>query len=210
MSATHAIYVKGVEEHLRLAYGVKLKRYSLLFGALKPDFSTVFKKKYPHYMKDSLDEISGRVELITDALVTKRELETIAFSRELGVILHYIADYFCRVHNDINGVPHPRRRKHIRYEKKLHKFVKCCRLEVLREEIVNSLEYDMKEIDRMSFKDYVIYQHNKYMKEASKRVIIENKRMVKEVDVVFSYEMELLTASYVVWKVMRKTKLLGK
>ena len=48
------------------------------------------------------------------------------------------------------------------------------------------------------------------MKEASKRVITESKRMVKETDVVFSYKMELIVASYVVWKVIGKTKLLGK
>ena len=209
MSATHALYARNVQEHLSLTYGVKLKRVSFLYGAIEPDFSSMF-KKYPHYLNQSLDEISERVELMIEGLDTKKELETMAFSRELGVILHYIADYFCRVHNDIRGVPHPKNRRHIHYEQKLHKFIKQCHLEVLREEVANSLEYDLKEIDRMSFKDYVIYQHNKYMKEASKRVISENKRMVKETDVVYSYEMELLVASYIVWKVMGKTKLLGK
>ncbi len=210
MSGTHAIYAKGVEEHLHLAYGINLKRYSLIFGSIHPDFSSSFKKEYPHYLKDSLEEISQRVELMIEALDTKKELETMAFSRELGIILHYTADYFCRMHNDVGGIPHPRKRKHIHYERDLHKFIKKCHLEVLREEVVNSLDYDLKEMDRMSFKDYLIYQHNRYMKEASKRVIIESKRMVKETDVVFSYKMELIVASYVVWKVISKTKLLNK
>ena len=210
ISATHALYAKDVSEHILLVYGVKLKRYSLIYGTIEPDFSSTFKRKYPHYLKDSLDEISDRLDVIVESLDTKRELETVAFSRELGVILHYIADYFCRVHNDIGGVPHPRRSKHLRYERNFHKFVKRCHLEVLRETVMKELEYDLKEIERMSFKDYVIYQHNKYMKEASKRSISQSKRMIKETDVVYSYEMQLLIASYVVWKVMNKTKLLNK
>ena len=209
ISATHALYAKGIKEHVSLAYGINLKRYSLILGSIGPDFSSTFKKRCPHYLMDSLEEISDRVEVLIESVDTKREMETMAFSRELGVILHYVADYFCRVHNNIGGIPHPRRSRHIRYERKLHHFIKRCHLEVLREEVLNSLEYDLKEVDRMSFKDYIVYQHNKYMKEASKKVVSASKRMVRETDVVYSYETELLVASYVVWKVMGKTKLLG-
>ena len=156
ISATHAIYVKGVEEHLRILYGVKLNSHSLKFGAIHPNASFAFHKKYPHYLKDSLDEIAMRVELMTEMLETRKELETKKFSRELGVILHYVADYFCRAHNDFKGIPPSSKRKHRCYERKLHRFVKRCRLEVLREEVMEILDYDLKEIDRVSFKDYVI------------------------------------------------------
>ena len=49
MSMTHALYAKHVAEHIFLVYGVKLKRYSLIYGAIKPDASTIF-AKYPHYI----------------------------------------------------------------------------------------------------------------------------------------------------------------
>ena len=57
-SQTHALYAKHVAEHIFLVYGVKLKRYSLIFGAIKPDVSTVF-AKYPHYINVSLDNLCG-------------------------------------------------------------------------------------------------------------------------------------------------------
>ena len=142
VSATHALYAKSVNEHLKLAYGINLKRYSLILGSIGPDFSSTFKKRCPHYLEDSLEEISERVEVLVESIDTKREMETMAFSRELGVILHYVADYFCRMHNNIGGVPHPRRRRHIHYERKLHRFIKKCHLEVLREEVIKNLEYD--------------------------------------------------------------------
>ena len=207
MSSTHALYAKHVTEHIFLVYGVKLKRYSLIFGAIKPDVSTIF-AKYPHYIELSLDNLATTVDLLIENIEGRKELESRAFARELGVILHYIADYFCRVHNDINGKKHLKNMKHIWYEKKLHKVIKKYELESLREEVANDLEYDLKKIDMLSFEDYVIYKHNRYMKDAGKLFLHDNSKKRMQVDVKYSYKMELLIASYIIKKINDKTKLL--
>ena len=112
MSMTHALYAKHVAEHIFLVYGVKLKRYSLIYGAIKPDASTIF-AKYPHYINLSLDNLCETVDDLIETIEGRNELETRAFARELGVVLHYISDYFCRVHNDVNGIKHPQNFRHI-------------------------------------------------------------------------------------------------
>lgn len=209
MSMTHALYAKHVAEHIFLVYGVKLKRYSLIYGAIKPDVSTIF-AKYPHYINLSLDNLCEMVYDIIETIEGRNELETRAFARELGVVLHYIMDYFCRVHNDINGIKHPKNIKHIWYEQGLQRTIKKYELEALREEVTNDLDYDIKKIDMISFKDYIIYKHNKYMKEAGKMYIHDNKKKRKKTDIVYSYKMDLLVASYIVKKILDKTKLLTR
>ena len=207
MSMTHALYAKNVAEHIFLVYGVKLKRYSLIYGAIKPDASTVF-AKHPHYINVSLDNLCETTDMLIDNIEGRNELESRAFAKELGVILHYIADYFCRVHNDVNGEKHLKNFKHIRYELKLHRVIKKYELEALREEVTNDLDYDLKKIDMISFKDYIIYKHNRYMKDAGKMYVHENNKRRKQTDIYYSYKMELLIASYIIKKINDKTKLL--
>ena len=127
-----------------------------------------------------------------------------------GVILHYIADYFCRVHNDVNGKRHLKNMKHIWYEKRLHRAIKKYELESLREEVTNDLEYDIKKIDMISFSDYIIYKHNRYMKDAGKLFLHDNSKKRLQIDIKYSYKMELLIASYIIKKINDKTKLLGR
>ncbi len=209
MSMTHALYAKHVVEHIFLVYGIKLKKYSLIYGAIKPDVSTIF-AKYPHYINLSLDNLCQTTDLLIDNIDGKSEMETRAFARELGVILHYIADYFCIVHNDVNGQKHPKNIKHILYEQSLKRFVKKYKLDELRKEVTNDLDYDLKKIDMISFEDYIIYEHNRYMKEAGKLYMYNNEQKKKQNDVKFSYKMELLISSYIIKKISDKTKLLGR
>ena len=209
MSMTHALYAKHVAEHIFLVYGVKLKRYSLIYGAIKPDASTIF-AKYPHYISLSLDNLCETVDDLIETVEGRNELETRAFARELGVVLHYIADYFCRVHNDVRGIRHPKNFRHIWYEQGLQRVIKKYELEALREEVTNDLDYDIKKIDMISFKDYIIYKHNRYMKEAGKMYMKDNNKKKRRIDIVYSYKMELLISSYIVKKILDKTKLLGR
>ncbi len=209
MSMTHALYAKDVARLIFLVYGIKLKRYSLIYGAIKPDASMIF-AKYPHYMNASLDNLCETVELLIENIEGRKEIETRSFARELGVVLHYIADYFCKVHNDVGGKRHPKNWKHILYEQKLHRYIKKAKLEPLMEEVKNDLDYDLKKIDSISFEDYIIFKHNKYMKEAGKLYTYDDAKRKKENDLTYSYKMDLLIAAYIIKKITDKTKLLGK
>ena len=82
--------------------------------------------------------------------------------------------------------------------------------ESLREEVTNDLEYDIKKIDMISFSDYIIYKHNRYMKDAGKLFLHDNSKKRLQIDIKYSYKMELLIASYIIKKINDKTKLLRK
>ena len=100
--------------------------------------------------------------------------------------------------------------RHILYEQRLHGAIKKYELEALREEVANDLDYDLKKMDMLSFEDYIIYKHNRYMKDAGKMYVYDNNKRRKQTDIKYSYKMELLVASYIIKKINDKTKLLGR
>jgi hypothetical protein len=48
------------------------------------------------------------------------------------------------------------------------------------------------------------------MKEAGKMYMKDNNKKKRRIDIVYSYKMELLISSYIVKKILDKTKLLGR
>ena len=197
MSATHAMYAKKIYEHIYLMYGVKLKKYNLIYGSIKPDVSILF-PKYPHYINDSLDSLCESVDMIIKSTHNQREVETRAFSRELGVVLHYMTDFFCMVHNDVNGKKHPTNYKHIAYEQSFQNKLKSFELDEVREKVANSFYDELKRINNTSLRSYIIYKHNKYMKEIGKSYLYNSNNKKRNIDINYSLGMPMIIASYII------------
>ena len=178
-------------------YGVKLKKYNLIYGSIKPDVSILF-PKYPHYINDSLDSLCESVDMIIKSTHNQREVETRAFSRELGVVLHYMTDFFCMVHNDVNGKKHPTNYKHIAYEQSFQNKLKSFELDEVREKIANSFYDELKRINNTSLKSYIIYKHNKYMKEIGKSYLYNSNNKKRNIDINYSLGMPMIIASYII------------
>lgn len=203
MSVTHAIYAKKIAEHIKLMYGIKLRKYNLIYGSIKPDMS-VFFSKIPHYFNESLDILCLNINSLIDSTDNKREIETMAFARELGVVLHYITDYFCRAHNDINGKKHPTNYKHIVYEQRFQNKLKSYELDEFREKAAISIDTDLEHIYENSLKTYISKKHNKYMKEAGKMVLYNPLYRNRMLDMEYSFCMSTVVATYIIDKIMQK------
>lgn len=198
MSLTHIAYARQIEEHIFLKYGVNLKHYSLIYGSIKPDASILYGGKTPHYFHMSLDMLCESANILINSTESLRQLETRAFSRELGVIMHYISDYFCRVHNDINGVKHSENFRHVIYEQKFHRNLEVYELEMLREKNLSNEDEALKRMNNTSLKMYLIYKHNKYMKEAGKLYFYNNLEKKRLIDLQYSFCTSIEVASYIV------------
>ena len=204
MSATHIAYAKQIEDHIALKYGVKLKHFSFIYGSIKPDASILFGGKTPHYINLSLDELCESSYILMNATKSLEEVETRAFSRELGVIMHYITDYFCRVHNDINGIKHSESFSHVLYEQNFHRNLEVYELDNLREKNLSNEEEDMKRINNSSLKMFLAYKHNKYMKEAGKLFFYNNLERNRQIDLQYSFCTSLEIASYIIQQCLNK------
>ena len=78
---------------------VDLDKRAFLYGCIKPDISLTY-SSIPHYMDKSFDFISNLITKLQSSSIPTTKKSMRQFSTELGVVTHYIADYFCYPHND--------------------------------------------------------------------------------------------------------------
>ncbi len=98
--------------YLRFSKKERLRPMAFLYGNIKPDlFSKCLSK--PHTLENYLFEIHHRAIALNQLPRSSK-----AYSKELGIICHYICDFFCYYHltNDLHHQLYP----HFKYEWKLH------------------------------------------------------------------------------------------
>jgi hypothetical protein len=118
-SLSHILIGRLLCTYLKQVHGVTLRRGSFLYGSLLPDYLPRY-KKVPH--KPVYWEAHLRSEL---ALLARRrragERPGRGFSMRLGVVCHFLADFFCHPHTgEFSGGS----LAHIRYEWALHRFAR--------------------------------------------------------------------------------------
>lgn len=118
---THVIIANKIYSALDPTKKSIIKKKNFIYGNIKPDLVSKYKFK-KHYRKESYEIILDKIEKLSkinslDEIQKKKYFCN--FSQELGVICHFICDFFC--------VPHDERWEfkhsmfiHIAYEKKLN------------------------------------------------------------------------------------------
>lgn len=115
--------------HLRLAgllyaytkenLGINLQIGSFIWGNLLPDYDLFFFMR-PHFPQKNISHryIRKRIQAL---IGSKQEPASIGkkYSRQLGIICHYYADFFCFAHNEnfSGGLT-----KHMKYEQELDQY----------------------------------------------------------------------------------------
>lgn len=110
-TSSHLRMGNAVYHYLRRQCGVRLNRSAFLLGNVKPDFAVSLVTR-PHYMCNYIDRIEQEIlALSLCGAHTGAE-----FSRRLGVVCHFYADFFCHAHSDafVGGLA-----SHVAYERRL-------------------------------------------------------------------------------------------
>lgn len=130
-------------------------RKSFLFGSILPDCIPSFFTRR-HTIEETFDILRDEIAKITEEYDWSQGI-TREFTRRLGVITHYIADYFTYPHNEIfKG----NMKEHITYEFGLMYYLK---------EFLNSKEVDKHTIDNNNFYnvdsicDFIKQVHSEYL-----------------------------------------------
>ena len=109
---THLLISYILYNYLSKEQGFKINKLAFMYGCIKPDINNE-DIQCSHVLDESISSVNKYSEkLITNNVSIK------AFSVSLGVICHFICDYFCIYHNDeykLKGVF-----PHTLYEIKLH------------------------------------------------------------------------------------------
>ena len=114
---THIMLGRIIHQFAEAKLGIRLHRGSFVFGNVLPDIYFSFVTR-PHTIDHTLEMVSKKIAKLmnmkqTDAYSSRD------FSRRLGVICHYYADYFCYPHT--NRYPGDLK-DHVIYEKALCRY----------------------------------------------------------------------------------------
>ena len=116
---THLLIGKSLVENINENKSFFISDKNFIYGNIKPDISSKYVLQ-KHYLEESLEMIFTKVEYLCTLNLDciSKYFSISKFSQELGVICHFLCDFFC--------VPHSRRwemthsmNKHITYEKEL-------------------------------------------------------------------------------------------
>ena len=116
---THLLIGKSIVENINENKSFFISDKNFIYGNIKPDISSKYVLQ-KHYLEESLEMIFTKVEYLCTLNLDciSKYFSISKFSQELGVICHFLCDFFC--------VPHSRRwemthsmNKHITYEKEL-------------------------------------------------------------------------------------------
>lgn len=124
---THMLIGQRVYDNLQESFKVNMNKKGFIYGNIKPDLDYRLSSK-SHCMEDSLDFVLDEINrlLLLNEIVYIQQ-----FSIDMGVINHFLADFFCSPHyhksKEFDGII-----KHMNYEFNLHKtFKKMIREEAL-------------------------------------------------------------------------------
>ncbi len=114
MFHTHLYLADLILPPIEELWGISLSRKRFRAGSVKPDTTSLF-VRHPHFWGLSRKFVEKRILRLARAEVTP-DAKNGRFSEELGIVLHYVADFFTSVHN---VRPNPIAR-HLASEQALH------------------------------------------------------------------------------------------
>ncbi len=154
--STHRLISKALYKNIKKTYNIELNKSAFIYGSIKPDI-VLSMKKMSHTKDGSEDFLYSLIENLQkkDLPLTSKELKK--FSINLGVILHFLSDYFCQVHNSYDNLL-----THFYYEYKLEVKFNNTNLTAICSKASEQMAVNKKNYD-FSMKDYVNDKHKEYL-----------------------------------------------
>lgn len=112
---THRLIGEFLLKALQENHGIQLDKQSFLYGCILPDLNFSFIVR-PHIPEKNAAQMEKRIDELLEHRLTSACFGKL-FSRKLGVLCHFYADFFCSAHtrnfgNDVMA--------HVRYEKRMY------------------------------------------------------------------------------------------
>lgn len=121
LDSTHKIIGEETFSYIESFLNVKLDKTNFIYGNIKPD-KDYFLSIIRHEFKYSIN----LVLILIDNLINTKHKSLKRFSTDLGVINHFLSDFFCEAHNSRNNYK-MNIFEHFIYEFALHKEFKKLR-----------------------------------------------------------------------------------
>ncbi|WP_160721242.1 zinc dependent phospholipase C family protein [Isachenkonia alkalipeptolytica] len=116
---THMIIANHIYDHTEKTLGIRLNKSSLQYGSIKPDIAPNLLKLH-HFKPQSLRLICEEIKELTEHTYADDHNYIKFISRQIGIINHFVSDFFCVPHNDRTTYKN-NFMEHMAYENTLHK-----------------------------------------------------------------------------------------
>jgi hypothetical protein len=124
MMNTHLLISKSILDSMDCSKTFFLSDKNFLYGNIKPDITSkyLFQK---HYLDESFEMIMLKIKYLSSFNVNSlsKQYSVASFSQELGVICHFLCDFFCFAHSQRWELKHSFS-KHLGYERNLNEVSK--------------------------------------------------------------------------------------
>lgn len=149
---THRLITKNILKNMSENKKNMLSNFNFIYGSIKPDILSKYKIK-KHYAKESYSMILSKIKILSTLSVNdiEKKLSVIKFSQELGVICHFLCDFFCIAHSEVWRKKY-RIFTHIKYEKNLAKRARQFNYDYFKAYILE--QEDIKTFIDNCFKDH--------------------------------------------------------
>ena len=112
---THRLIGENIYKSVLLNNKIRLDKRWLIWGSVLPDLMPKYMKQ-KHFFSVSYDYILNMIEKLYN---DSNNISMKEFSIRLGIITHYVSDFFCTPHND-RAYYHNHIKEHMQFEAKLH------------------------------------------------------------------------------------------
>lgn len=149
---THLTISNALIENLDSSKSFFISEKNFIYGNIKPDMTSKY-VLHKHYLKESFDMIIGKIKTLCKLSLDfiEKYFSISKFSQELGVICHFLCDFFC--------VPHSQRwefshsfKKHVIYERDLQSIAKCTNFGTLEKDPIHHV--GVEEFFNKLYKEY--------------------------------------------------------
>lgn len=157
MNALTHVYLSMVfKKALEKKLPVRLHTFSFIKGNLKPDFSFLLIKT-PHYKIPDSELIKKEIDKLIKHKPHKYNTCTNEFSERLGIVTHYLSDFFCYAHStNFKGSV----LDHYIYEKNLSRYRKTMKSKIM--ESIGNIPCTACNLDYQSICGMIDRLHTKY------------------------------------------------
>ena len=116
---THMLMAKNILKNMNENKKNMLSNFNFIYWNIKPDILSKYKLK-KHYAKESYSMVLNKIINLSKLSIMdiEKNIAIIKFSQELGVICHFLCDFFCIAHSETWREKY-KIFTHISYEKKL-------------------------------------------------------------------------------------------
>lgn len=140
---THKIIADIIYEDVYKDHQIKLNKTQLIYGSIKPDIYSGF-PKLKHFKPQSFSVICNDISALSSSQTEDNPRAISKLSQQIGVVTHYVSDYFCVPHND-RATYHHHIINHIQYENQLHRIYKESDLN--KRKVANDQWLDFSNVD---------------------------------------------------------------